>query len=61
MGIIALLALLWFYTKDGDKKYDWDASLDPQDKNPYGLSVFAKTLQKKYPSFIKFTQPMYFI
>ncbi len=56
VGIIALLALLWFYTKDGDKKYDWDASLDPQDKNPYGLSVFAKTLQKKYSSFIKFTQ-----
>lgn len=56
VGLISLLALLWFYAKNGSKKYDWDASLGPQDKNPYGLSVFAKTLQKKYPSFIQFTE-----
>jgi len=56
VGLMAILALFWFYAKDSGKRYDWSKSLNTKVSEPYGLEVFSKTLSEKYPSFRTYTQ-----
>lgn len=55
VAIISLFGLIWFFSSDPGKKYNWNQSLDVGDSEPYGLTVFRKILKKKYATFSSYT------